>query len=178
MRKEIVRKAIHAVLALFFAVSAAYLSKELLLTGAFVFFGLFAVMRIARVYTHVHKISRVSFGELFFPLGIGGAILLSWPHVALFQVAMVVLAIADPLAALVGMRFGKHPYKIYDEQRSFEGSATCAVVLFCIFLVFGAPLYVTLILVVALTLVEAVSLRGSDNLFLPTATVLLYQLFL
>jgi phytol kinase len=178
MRKEVVRKVLHTILAISFAGSAPYLSKEFLLTGAFLLFGLFAGMRIARVYTHVHKISRVSFGELFLPLGIVGALLLSWPDIMLFQVAMLVLAIADPLAALIGMRFGKHPYKIYDEQRSFEGSATCAVALFCIFIVFGTPLYAVSILVVALTVVEAVSLRGSDNLFLPTATVLLFQLLM
>jgi phytol kinase len=177
MKKEIARKVIHSSLALFFAGGATILSKELLLLGVFLLFSIFLAMRVKRIRTHLHTVSRVSYGELFLPLGIGGAILLAWPNTMLFQIAMLVLAFADPLAALVGMRFGRHTYQVYDEQRSVEGSVSCAIALFCIFLICGVPLHILGILLFTLTGIEAISLRGSDNFFLPIATVLLYQFF-
>jgi phytol kinase len=175
MKIELLRKAIHVTLALSFAYIALFVTKERILVLAGFLFAVFLCIRVLRVYTPFHKVPRVSFGELFFALGVSVSAVLSWPNVVTFQLGMVVLAIADPLAGLVGMRFGKHTYTVYDEKRSFEGSMTCWVVVFVIFLLFGATFFNALVSGLVLMVIEAVSLRGSDNLTLPVVAVLLFQ---
>jgi len=90
---------------------------------------------------------------------------------------MVILALADTFASLMGMRFGNHSYNIYDEKRTMEGSGACLVASLCVLVFFDLPFLQALYIATALTIVEAVSLRGSDNLFLPLATVVLVHYF-
>ena len=89
---------------------------------------------------------------------------------------MVVLAVSDPFAALIGIPFGKHTYKILDEKRSYEGSTACLLITFFILFVFGVPLVYALIASFVIAFIEAFSLRGSDNLTIPIAVVLLATL--
>lgn len=176
MQRELVRKALHAGLAFGLAVIAPYTNYSVLITLACVLFVLFFLVRVTKRLS-IGTVPRVTFGELFFALGILSAALLTWPHAESFQFAMVLLSTADPLASLVGMRFGTHAYMVLDEKRTYEGSLTCFLVSFLVLLFFGVPFSIGMALAGILTVVEAVSLRGSDNLFLPTVGVVLYQLF-
>jgi len=177
MRHEIARKSVHATLAVAFAVSAVFFIPNVFLSIVLSCFVLFAVLRVVRLRTIFHGVLRVSYGELFFMIGVAGAYILSDSSLLAFQVGMLVLALADPFAALVGMRFGKHTYTIFDEKRSFEGSFACIFVAVCIFFACGMPLLLSCVAGILLALIDAVSLRGSDNLFLPTLATLLFRYF-
>ena len=88
-------------------------------------------------------------------------------------------AVADPAAALVGTRWGRRAYVANGERRTGEGSlAFCLAAFACVALPLGlfsphsavTVVGVAALLAVAVAGVEAVSPRGSDNLFIPLAT--------
>lgn len=54
----------------------------------------------------IHGVTRPSAGAALFPAGLGLAALAAWDHPAAFAFAALVLAFADPAAALVGLHIG------------------------------------------------------------------------
>lgn len=96
-------------------------------------------------------------------LALGYAV--SWwvfaPRVA--AVAIVVAALADPAAALVGRRFGRGAAK------SLAGSAACAGVAACVLVLAGASLPAVAVGATLATLAERAPWPGVDNLLVPLA---------
>ena len=173
MKHELVRKGIHAGLALGIALLALWVSQGVVVGLGLALFVVFGVGRLLGLHTAVAFVPRVSFGELFFALGVVAAALAAPQGGLAFQYALLVLALADPLAGLVGMRFGRRVYRILGEQRSLEGSAACFAVGTILGVAFGMPLLSAFAAAFVLTGIEALAPRGSDNLFLPTAAVVL-----
>jgi dolichol kinase len=90
-------------------------------------------------------------------------VLLLFPlHQAL--AGILVLALADPFAALVGWKWGKKPFG----TGTLAGSGACLVVSFLALLAF-APWWAALPVAALATLVEAAPLPLDDNLILPIA---------
>jgi phytol kinase len=100
---------------------------------------------------------------------------------------------ADAIAEPVGVRFGKHKYKVLSlkkvnvAERSLEGSLSVLVVSLALSLLFFVYLYqfpfakaliASLVLSVVLALVEAVSFHGADNLTIQVTASGLAYLFL
>jgi dolichol kinase/membrane-associated phospholipid phosphatase len=84
------------------------------------------------------------------------------------EMGMLCVAIGDAVAEPIGVRFGKHRYTVYSltgrpSERSSEGSV--AVLLSCAAIIFFATnnLTLSLFIGVILSLIEAVSPRGTDN---------------
>lgn len=177
IHNEFLRKGVHAGLAVCFAVLAIYFDKESIIGVGLALFAFLVLFRFSHISSCMHNVPRITFGELFFALGVVASAYLAYPNVHLFQLSMGILAFADTFAALVGMRFGKHRYTVVDEIRSLEGSLTCFFVSLAILIFFGVSFFTALFFAIMLTSIEAVSLRGSDNLFLPTSVVLLFHFF-
>lgn len=126
----------------------------------------------------LHGVARHSYGELCFPL----AVALTWalaPDAASYVAAVLVLGFADTGGALVGQRFGRLRYRTDEGGKTVEGSlavlAVAAAVTFPLLLAGGmaAPTALAAAAQVGLVaaLVEAIALRGFDNLLLPLATL-------
>lgn len=84
------------------------------------------------------------------------------------EIGMLCVAIGDAVAEPIGVRFGKHRYKVYSltgrpSERSLEGSS--AVFLSCAIIIFFTTYNLTLSLIagVIISLIEAISPRGTDN---------------
>jgi phytol kinase len=149
---------------------------------AIVFTSLFVLSRHLGFLASLHPASRHSIGELIYPCSIYLVFLLSEGNSLLFQIPVLVLAISDALAALVGQRFGRLRFQIMGNTRSLEGSLAFAVTAFLIVLV---PLLLSTpieglqavafaaSIAVAVTIVEATSPKGMDNLSIPIATLFL-----
>jgi len=84
------------------------------------------------------------------------------------EIGMLCVAIGDAVAEPVGVRWGRHKFKVYSltgkmSQRSIEGSLSvflaCALI---IFLVSGS-VTVSLLIGFSLSIIEAISPRGTDN---------------
>ena len=124
----------------------------------------------------LHAVDRPSVGDLCFPVAIAALYVLAAGSPVLYAVPILLLGLADPAAALIGTRHGLSPYATDEGVKSREGSAAFAFVAFlCVhvpllaFTPVGRPesLWIAAIVAVLATIVEAVSWRGLDNLFVP-----------
>ena len=130
----------------------------------------------------LHGIQRKSRGAEYYPLAVFLTFLLTQGRPWLYLPAVLVLAVADAFAALIGSRYGVVRYEVEDEHKSLEGSLVFLVLAFLaihlpILLLTDLPRPVCVlaaVLVAALvTGFEAISLRGADNLFVPLAVVVI-----
>ncbi|PAP77193.1 DUF92 domain-containing protein [Rubrivirga marina] len=134
----------------------------------------------------VHSVSRRSWGTVTFPLALLVALALCWTpggeRVVVLQAAFLVLALADPAAALIGSRSRRGGrYRVGGGEKSVVGSLAFAVIAFVTLVGAlawegGRPLDRTLIggaAVVAglATVAEALGTRGWDNLWIVLAVV-------
>ena len=128
------------------------------------------------VFNAIHGVSRSTYGEVFFPLGITALALVS-PDALSFAYGVLVLGLADGLAALIGSRLGRRPVPLLRTRKTLWGSGTFLVVCFAVgaVLLVGAgevpPQYALIAaaaMAIVLTPVELSLEHGLDNLVLPT----------
>lgn len=178
LRTESTRKLVHvgagvAVL----AVPAFFTSLFTVLTLTASFLGIMFFTKKRGVLPSIHQVGRPSSGAVVYPVSLGILLVLSGGRPVLFDAPLLVLALADATAALVGTRFGRHKYFVNGDARSVEGSAAFCAVSFAVIAgslsIHGAgpghALAVALAVAPALTAVEAIATRGYDNLLLPLA---------
>lgn len=129
-------------------------------------------------------IRRPSAGDLCFPAAVAAVFVLSAGCVSSFCVPVLTLTLADAAAALVGTRHGAHRFGRPGREKSVEGSAAFFLVAFpCAYVPllvwpeggWGWTALLSLNLAALLTLVEAVSGNGLDNLTVPLAALLLLR---
>lgn len=138
----------------------------------------------ARVGGVIHSVERRSYGEVYFPVAVLVLYLLTADTPVLYVIPLLLLGLADPAAALIGLRHGFASYATVDGRKSREGSvAFFAVAFLCVhvpLLLFtetgrGESLLVACIVGVLAMMLEAVSWRGLDNLFVPLGTYVLLE---
>lgn len=143
-----------------------------LLAGAFV-----AGRRLGALKS-LHGVARPSRGAEYYPLAISLSFLLSRGRPWLYVAAVLVLAVADALAALVGSSLGRIRFRVGEAEKSLEGSAAflgAAFVSIALPARLGSGLppgnaFLDALLVSLLvTGFEIVCRRGSDNLLVPFA---------
>lgn len=131
----------------------------------------------------INSVGRRSFGTFFYSVSIG--ILVAWfwhlqqPHYA--ALGILVMAWGDGLAAVIGQRFGKHKYKLFGGQKSWEGSSTMAVVSYfiCSLILLSVQgnswqtWVISLVVALVATGLETVSFMGVDNLTVPIGSAAL-----
>lgn len=131
----------------------------------------------------INDVERKSHGGIYHPLAIYACFLLAqmMGHMYFYGIAIAVLALADSMAALVGSSYGRNKYMVDGgDRRSIEGSC---IFFFATFLIVHLSLLlatetgrmesvlIAVLIAVLVTLFEAVSLGGSDNLFIPLGTL-------
>lgn len=132
-------------------------------------------------------VARESWGEIYFPLSV--ALLYQFAHGGklLYAVPLVVLTLADTVAALTGNEYGKHGYTATGATKSMEGS----IAFFCVaffsvnvaLVVFSdagriETLLISLNIALIVMLLEAIAWRGLDNIFIPLGVFILLRLYL
>ncbi len=131
----------------------------------------------------INSVGRQSLGTFFYAVSIGLLIAWFWPlqQPQYAVLGVLVMTWGDGLAALIGQRFGKHPYQLWGMKKSWEGSLTMALVSYVvsslIFLgVYGND-WQTWVVPVAVALIatalEAFSKFGIDNLTVPLGSAAL-----
>lgn len=129
----------------------------------------------------VHGVARKSEGGVYFPIAIYLVFLLGHQRPVFYLIAVLALVISDALAALIGTVYGRTAFAVEEDRRSVEGSV---VFFLSTFLGVHLPLLlltdleraacvlIAVQIALLVTLIEAVCLHGSDNLFVPLATYL------
>jgi phytol kinase len=136
--------------------------------------------------TVVHGIDRRSEGDLYFPLAAAMAFILARGDMVVYSIPLLTLTLADSVAAVVGRRFGRTRFPTLDPRarKSVQGSLSFLVVAFLAtymwLLVFASAgpikaLLIALVFGIHVTLIEAASWRGLDNLFVPVVGLLLLR---
>lgn len=145
----------------------------------------------------INKIDRYSHGSIAYPV----AVFLTYVYYAwegevlypqnptsrylLFYLPILLLAVCDPVAALCGKRWPFGKYKVGNGHKTIMGSACffiAAVIVtttMCFLLVdttFARALLFAVPVALFVTLAEAASRDGLDNLYIPLATVIIFQL--
>ncbi len=120
---------------------------------------------------------RETYGTVFFPIAYLILVILCWErYQEILVISILVMALADTAAALVGKRYGAHPYHFTRERKSVEG--TVAMFIVTVLVVFfslmvsskhsiAERLWTALVVGVIATAVESLSSYGSDNLTIP-----------
>lgn len=125
----------------------------------------------------VNSVKRKSLGTLFYAISIGILTFLFWQKgLKLYAViGILVMSYGDGMAALIGQKWGKHPYQIIGNKKSWEGTLTMTFVSFIIALIIftltngwqGQNLIVAVIMAICATILETFSQIGIDNLTVP-----------
>ncbi len=131
----------------------------------------------------VNSVGRKSYGTFFYAVSMGLLIAIFWPlkHPEYAAAGILVMAWGDGLAAIVGQRWGRHPYQILGNSKSWEGTATLLLVSYAIitavlYIAHGNLLYVWLVgipVAIVAVILESISQLGIDNITLPLGTALL-----
>ncbi len=137
------------------------------------------------IFKSIHSVKRITKGEILYPLGIGICAFLE-PTPWVFTAAILHLALADGVAAIVGVHYGKKTsYKLISHGKSLVGSAAFFITSFAIFVsasflvsdnalphLYGWFLWSALVL----TLVENVSWYGLDDITVPVSVIVILTL--
>jgi len=178
------RKMVHLLTGLLVASTPFLLQSMWPMVALGTLFALIDYIAIKRgLFQGMHDTQRRSFGTVFYPVSFVVLVLLLWNHNRLVLVtSMLILAIADTVAAAVGQHVSNPKfYHFGSERKTLQGSLAMAVMTFLIVVgcLFGFrklyPLEIGLLyaawtgLVLALiaTASEAISFKGSDNLTIP-----------
>ncbi|MHB2156311.1 DUF92 domain-containing protein [Calditrichota bacterium GD2] len=174
---EAARKFSHMGIGIFAALAPLYFSTPLLLLLLSLLFLMANWYAIKKGHLQsIHGVRR-SFGTVYFPLVYMILILIFWNIDRRFILLGVALfAIADALAALIGQKWGRSAvFVLVCDQKSVPGSIAMFISSFAlIFLIlkfgFGGERLLILqaiALAAFVTVVEALSSKGSDNFFVP-----------
>ena len=143
--------------------------------------GTFAALRFVRqlrggVGQVLLAVDRRTVGEFCFVASIVLLFWLSHGDKLLYSVPLLMLALADAFAALIGENYGKLPFHIWQERKSYEGSAAFLLTAyFCVHvpvLLWGntgrlESLMIAADVSVMVMMAEAAAWWGLDNLIIP-----------
>lgn len=115
-----------------------------------------------------------SWGEIFFPLGIGLAACIATSQM-IFIAAMLVLALSDTVAYVFGRRYPKSRQIVPNRTVAGSGAGfvTSLVIVIALQFTFSTALAAALVVLVA----EVISQRGLDNVTMPVAAASVLSLF-
>jgi phytol kinase len=140
----------------------------------------------AKLGASLYSVGRISHGEFYFPAAVAILFWLAHGDKLLFFIPLLVLTLADAVAAVLGSIYVKVSYQGIGGSKSVEGSVAFFTVAFfavhvplLLFSQLSRPqtLLVALDIALVVTLLEAVSCRGLDNLVIPLGVLLLLHIY-
>jgi phytol kinase len=152
---------------------------------------LLAVRFVPRLHdgigTVLNRVHRTSLGEIYFTLSVGLLFWLSGGDAVLYCIPMLIMTLADAMAALIGLAYGKLRYVTTEGLKSAEGSIAFFGIAFLsvhvpllLFTQTGRAetLLIALIIAILSMLLEAIAWRGLDNLLIPLGAFAFLKLYL
>jgi phytol kinase len=125
----------------------------------------------------VNSVGRKSLGTFFYAVSIGVLTAIFWPLQLPYYavIGILIMAWGDGLAAIIGQKYGKHPYTIVGNTKSWEGTLTMLIVSYTIvsivLLSVQGNIWQTWVVgipvAIAATAVESIAQWGLDNLTVP-----------
>jgi len=172
------RRVIHMGTAVVAGIAPWFVRKDELVVVSIIFATLLLAGHFSSLLSAIHDVERKTFGDVYLPLSVAlSAQLLLPAHLMAFQFGIFIMGISDPLAGLVGEKFGRHYFTILGNKKSLEGSlaffASSLIIMLLLIPTFG---YSLILIPAVLTLVEFIFVYGLDNLAIPIIAAYLIQL--
>ena len=154
--------------------------------------GLFVIVNYISYKKQVFKAmerdgSKNDLGTVYFALSLLILALITFKNTEFSYIGalgILVMGYGDGLAAIIGVKYGKHKFKVFGNEKSLEGSLAMFVFSFVVsvsLLYTFNPINVilfSLIVAILSTILEAFSPYGLDNLTVPLGTSLIYYLLI
>ena len=170
---ELSRKFIHITVGSFVAFWPFFLSWTQITLLSIAFVLVVAVSKYFHIFSAIHSVQRPTYGEVFFGLAVG-AIALVTHSKGIYAAALLQMSLADGLAAVVGLRYGKgNTYKVLGATKSVAGTATFFAVSMTLLAGYSVISDVTIAPLIMLSMaagasaIENVGVYGLDNLLVP-----------
>lgn len=184
---ELARKFVHISSGLFIATLGFWVDYPWIMVLAIGFVVANVVNRYVNYFHAIHAVKRKSWGDVLFGVGV---FIIAWlqPSPWLFAAAILQVSLADGLAAVAGVTYGrKHGrYYLFGQPKSVIGSGvflacSCLILLslFALDPYFASPLSmlpVAIMLPLMLVCLENLAVYGTDNVLLPLATLLVLNM--
>jgi len=188
LKGEITRKFAHFTATLS-TITFPYLFSDhwYVLILALIFFVLLFLSRNSTYLKSIHDIDRPSVGSYLLPLSIYVTFLISslLGDRYLFILPIMILAICDPVAGILGINLQQYNHKIkifnYELQKTWLGSASFLISSFFISIIVLyfrhmsfdlKTFWLAVIISLTGTIAEMLSWKGSDNLFIPMSVLI------
>jgi len=190
IKDEVSRKFIHVLAGMWIAFWPLYLPFGGIFILGWVALALLVYSRFAKLLHAMYGIQRKTYGGIFYALAI---ILVAYfgRQAWIFTISILLVALADSVAALIGTRYGKtNSYKVFSLsylKKSLYGTTAFILMAYVVIIIgvlaggsdiiFANKMVVFLLLPVGATLLENTMPFGLDNLIIPLyATLLLNTL--
>ncbi len=185
---EVARKFVHITSGVFIAFLPFWVDYNWIKILAIGFVLANIVNRYIDFFHAIHSVRRKSWGDVLFGVGVF-AVALFEPSPWLFAVAILQVSLADGLAAIAGVTYGKKhgKYYLFTQPKTVIGSSVFLVVSalilatgFILSSYIADPLQlwpVLAMLPLMLVCIENIAVFGFDNLALPLATLGVLSLF-
>ncbi len=166
------RKFIHITVGSFVAFWPFFLSWETIRWLSLSFVVVVAVSKYLKIFQAIHSVQRPTLGELYFAIAVGLTTLVT-QNKWIYMVSLLQMSLADGLAAVIGVRYGKQSYLMFGHRKSWLGSLTFFVISLTILIVYGQignqalePVHIVGLAGLA-TIIENLGVQGIDNLLVP-----------
>lgn len=178
LHREIVRKVVHMGVAVAISASPFYLSWQ---TIQILAAALIIIVALALHFgwgSGMHRVRRKTHGEILFPIAVLGVSIFA-PSPAAFCAATLFLGLADGLAAIIGVLFGKNnSYRVLGNRKSIAGTSAFLIAGFAIMIAYNmfathpVPFAVLLLLPIFAAVFENIGLNGTDNITVPMLVII------
>ncbi len=172
---EFSRKFVHITVGSFVAFWPFFLTWNQIRFLSIGFLVVVGVSKYLHLFKAIHSVQRPTLGELYFALAVGAVTLMThdkWIYMA----ALLQMSLADGLAAVMGVRFGKQSYLVFSHRKSLIGSITFFATSLAILVFYTHVAHVhlgVLFMLAAAALaavIENLGVAGLDNLLVPVIT--------
>lgn len=187
LKGEYLRKFFHITAGSFIAAWPWLISWRSIQVLAVLMLGVMLAGRYFKAFKYHGRIRRVTYGDIFLAVAILASSFLAGYKI-FFALAILEVALADGLAAVVGLSYGKEwGYKVFGYKKTVVGTMVFWIVSIAILtggllaahdmFSFRDYYYLLLLLPPLLTLLENLAIFGIDNLIVPLVTIAALRFF-
>lgn len=110
---------------------------------------------------------------------------LFFEHKEIIAIGILAMSYGDGFASIIGSRYGKKVYRIWDDKKSFIGSFTMfmftALMMIIALTFYGLTiadkLFILIFIAIVVTYAEGISPKGLDNISVPFIAAFLYWIY-
>lgn len=170
---ELSRKFVHITIGSFVAFWPFFLTWNQIVFLSAAFLVVVLVSKYLKLFQAIHSVQRPTWGEVFFAIAVG-AIALATHDKWIYTASLLVMSLADGLAAVIGTNYGgKFRYSIFGHPKTLLGTFTffaiSAILLYFINPHLATQISIVWILGIAAlaAITENIGIAGIDNLAVP-----------